>query len=161
MFRHFISQSILLSTLIAAGPAFASGWSFNVGYHNPPGATVGGNFMYLWTNWAVELGVGYIGVSEQINTDSKKDNQKNSYYTVGGDFNMKYLFRQGGFRPYLEGGVGTGISTSSAGDVSAGASITHPFGGAGLMFMGQSAYFYVGALVINAFEVLGGIGFNF
>lgn len=137
-------------------------WSFNVGYHNPPGATVGGNFMYLWTNWAFELGVGYINKTEVINKDSHDKNTKNAYYTVGGDLNLKYLFRAGQtFRPYFVGGVGTGVSTSSGGDVNAGASITHPYGGGGFYLMGNSAYLYLGVLVINAWEPQAGIGLNF
>ena len=145
----------------SASPAFAE-WSFNAGYHNPPGSTVGGNFMYLWTNWALELGVGYIGKSETINTDSQNSNAKNAYYTVSGDINMKYLFRAGNvFRPYFVGGVGTGISTSSGGQVNAGASITHPYGGGGFYLWGRSAYIYLGVLVVNAWEPQAGIGITF
>lgn len=149
---------ILISLAAVCYRASAEGWSFNIGYHNPPGATAGLNFMRLWTNWAFELGVGYIGKSESWN---EKDGTHDSYYSVGGDLNMKYLFRQGFFRPYLQGGFGVGVSTSGKGDVSAGASITHPFGGAGLMFMGSSAYFYIGYLFLNAGEPQAGLGFNF
>jgi hypothetical protein len=159
--RKIISTIFCIAAVTSATSAQAD-WSFNAGYHNPPDATYGGNFMYLWTNWAFELGVGYIGKTEVINTDSKKSNANNAYYTLGGDLNMKYLFRSGNvFRPYFVGGIDLGLSTSSGGQVSAGASVTHPFGGGGFYLMGHSLYLYLGILVINAWESQAGIGINF
>lgn len=130
-------------------------WSAGLGYHNPPGATVGLNLMDLWTNWAIEIGVGYIGSSENWNS-------KNNVYSVGGDLGLKYLFRSGDvFRPFFVGGISDGLATSTAGTVSAGASLTNPFGGAGFYLMGKEFYFYASYLILNAGEVQAGIGFPF
>src|SRR5258708_434291 len=97
-----------------------SGWSMGVGYHNPPDSTVGVDFMHLWTNWALEFGVGYIGSSESANNQtSTSSSNQSTVYTVGGDFNLKYLFASGSVRPYLQGGVDAAVSTSNSGGVSA------------------------------------------
>ena len=41
------------SFIFLTSPSFAKeGWSFNLGYHNPPGATLGLNFLRFWTNFA-------------------------------------------------------------------------------------------------------------
>lgn len=150
-----------LSMLLSI-PSFAeveSGWSLGPGYHNPPDATAGLNFMYLWTNWAVELGIGYIGSNEQDNTNSNGSSSTTTTYTVGGDFNLKYLFSSGTFRPYLQGGVGTGVSTSNNGAVGAGVDVTHPFGGGGFYLFGNSFYFYASYIFLNASEFQVGLGF--
>jgi len=60
-------KSVLaLCFLLFSAPAFAraSLWSVGLGYHNPPGATVGLNFMHLWSHVAFEAGIGYIGTGE-------------------------------------------------------------------------------------------------
>jgi hypothetical protein len=156
---------LIVSILLFSGVAKAD-WSWGLGYHNPPGATVGVNFMHLWRNWALELGVGYIGSNEYANNKAN-DNKNNPAasdsdrvtYTVAGDVNLKYLFSSGFVRPYLQGGVGTYVSTTSSGAIGAGASLSHPFGGAGLFFMGRSMYLYVSYLFINQSTFQAGIGF--
>src|SRR5688572_30244862 len=123
---------LIFVMLLALVPMPAqSDWSWGLGYHNPPGATVGLNFMHLWRNWALELGVGYIGSSESVNakarekeTDPAATDRDRVTYTVAGDVNLKYLFGSGTFRPYLQGGVGTFVSTTNTGAVSAGASLS-------------------------------------
>lgn len=148
-----------------AGPDH--GWSLGVGYHNPPGSTIGVNFMHLWTNWALELGIGYIGSYESENNNAS-NNQNNSsasdrdkvIYTVAGGINLKYLFGSGPVRPYLQGGLATFISTSNSGTVGAGASLNDPFGGFGIFFsLGKEAYLYVSYLLVNTSTLQIGVGF--
>jgi hypothetical protein len=164
-------RKIILSVAVSlffAAPCFGdsiNGWSLGVGYHNPPDSTVGLNFMHLWTNWALEFGVGYVGSSETPNTtDATKNNpsanpQTTTTYSVGGDINLKYLFSSGGVRPYLQGGVDTDLATTSNGNISAGASLTRPFGGFGIYFIGRTIYLYLSYLFINASTFQVGIGF--
>ena len=155
--RNWIScLTVALSLCFVSLPAQA-GWSWGIGYHNPPGATLGLNFMHLWSNWAFETGIGYIGSSENWNN---RDNDSTTY-TLGGDVNLKYLFGGKGFRPYLQGGFGAGLSTSTSGSVGAGTSISHPFFGGGIFLFGQGVYMYAGLLVINASTLQIGIGLPF
>jgi hypothetical protein len=136
--------------------AEAKGWSWGVGYHNPPGATIGVNFMHLWSNWAFETGIGYIGVGESWNRDGEREATS---FTVAGDVNMKYLFDGRTFRPYLQGGFGAALSTATNGSVGAGTSLSHPFAGAGLFIFGRKFYFYASYLFVNENALQLGIGF--
>lgn len=137
-----------------------AGWSWNIGYHNPPGSLLGVNFMHLWTNWAVELGIGNIQTS---NNNSSTSNSSSSSLTVGGDVNLKYLFGSGTFRPFLEGGVGLGTwaGTGSNGGLAAGTG--GGFFGGGFFLKGNPFYFYLGYLVFGGgggdFNL--GLGFDF
>lgn len=135
----------------------------NIGYHNPPGATVGLNFMHLWTKWAFEFGIGSVSSkdSEDWNSKEDKDQGKTTTYSVGGDLNLKYLFGSGGLRPYLQGGVGAAVSTTDEGSTSAGTSVSRPFGGVGFFAMGSGVYCYASWLFMNASTIQAGIGINF
>jgi hypothetical protein len=129
-------------------------WSIGAGYHDPPDATAGLNFMYLWTNWAVQFGIGYVGSSENWNS-------KNNAYAVGGDINFQYLFLSGLFRPYLVGGFGSGVALDKYKTISAGATISNPFGGGGFYLMGSDLYVYLGFLILNEGEFQAGFGIPF
>lgn len=111
----------------------AKGWSLNVGYNNPPGATLGLSFMHLWQDWAFELGAGSAKVKDQNNSSSEVT-------VLSGDVDFKYLFGSGGFRPYAQ--VGTFYSTTS-GSNTAGLSVGNStYGGLGFFGMGSSVYGY-------------------
>ncbi len=139
--------------------ARGGGWSLNIGYHNPPGADVGANFLYQWTNWAFEIGIGSIAVDDNNNTN----NQTSA--GIGGDLNLKYLFGNGGFRPYVQCGVmvGTGATVGNNDTSGASASTGNGFVGLGLMAeVGSSAYIYLGGNAFNkrSSEFFVGLGFD-
>ena len=121
------------------------GWSFNIANNNPPGATIGLNFMYLWSKVAFEIGVG----SAKVNDTSNNSAQVN---LLAGQLDLKYLFGSGGFRPYAQ--IGTGYSTSSSSSnsnttagLSAGGSL---YGGIGFFGLGNSVYGYASINIGNA-----------
>ena len=125
-------------------------WSWNIGYHNPPGSQVGVNFMKLWSNWAFEAGIG----SLDLNSDSNNDN---SSLQISGAINFKYLFMSGFLRPYVQGGFGTGIAIG--GNASAGTG--NSYLGAGVFFRGSPFYVYLSLLFENNGSTQAGIGFPF
>lgn len=157
----FNSIRLFIAILLFAIPGKASNdWSLNIGYHNPPGSNLGVNFLYEWTNWAFEVGIGSINVDDSDTNNSNTNNQTSA--GVGGDLNLKYLFGSRDFRPYIQAGVlvGTGATVGDNSGVSAGTG--QGFAGLGLMFSGRSVYFYLGG---NAFsrrssEFFLGLGFD-
>lgn len=144
--------AMLLTTSVPVNAHARGGWSWNIGYHNPPGAQVGLNFLYQWTNFAFEAGVGSI--------DSKSSGSSNTNtVTVGGDANLKYLFGSGWFRPYLQGGVMTGVAANND---NAGAGTGSGFWGGGIFLEGNPFYFYLGANMLRTnVEGNAGLGFGF
>lgn len=141
---RLIKVAFLLSLFFYSNSSFAtSGWSLNLGYNNPPGSTVGGNFMYEWSQWAFEIGVGSVKTSSTDSNGNKTDQA-----SIGGDLDFKYLMGSGGFRPYFQVGTGYGVSTS----IGIGGSA---YGGIGFFGMGSSWYGY-GSYNISS---SGGTGF--
>lgn len=150
--------ALLLTTSIPSA-AHARGWSWNIGYHNPPGATVGLNFLHQWTNFAFEAGIGSIDSKRTDDPNTNEDESKTNTVTVGGDINLKYLFGSGWARPYLQGGVMTGVAANNN---SAGAGTGSGFWGGGLFLQGNPFYFYLGANVLRSnTEGFAGLGFEF
>lgn len=145
---------IILFFLVISAKA-QQGWSLNLGYNNPPGATVGLNFMYLWSKWAFEIGAGSAKVND-------KNNSSTELSILTGQVDLKYLFGSGGFRPYAQLGTGYALSSNnnSAG-LGVGGSL---YGGLGFFGMGSSVYGYASYNLGNASSSSGfiqlGIGFN-
>ncbi len=161
-FSRIKLKSIIIGMLLLNSSVTFANWSWNIGYHNPPGSAFGLNFMKLWSNWAVEVGIGYLGSSETksstTNSGSSNSNSNTAQISTSGDLNLKYLFSSGTFRPYLQGGLGTAASVSNK--TGANASASNNFVGAGFFLMGSSVYFYT-SYVYNTeglFQV--GIGFQ-
>lgn len=157
--RILLRSFVFVIALCASTPASA-GWSWNLGYHNPPTSTLGINFMHLWSNWAFEIGVGSLD-SKKSNSDTTNSSSENTSNTVsvGGDMNLKYLFSSGWFRPYLQGGVMMGTAANSSG---AGVGTGSGFFGGGLLLKGNPFYFYIGANVIGgSTDAHAGLGFDF
>lgn len=125
-----VFKILLLLTLLPISSYATSGWSVSLGYNNPPGAQIGANFMYEWTQWAFELGVGNV----QTNTTDSSGNKTNQV-TIAGDIDFKYLMSSGGFRPYFQVGTGYGVSTG----IGIGGSA---YGGVGFFGMGSKWYGY-------------------
>lgn len=123
-----MKKLMAVSLLLGSVPALASGWRVSAAYNNPVGADLGVNVMHLWSNFAFEVGVGHIG--------GGKGNGG-----VSGDLDFKYLFGSSGWRPYLEAGLGYGLSGGDDG-VSFGAG--GPFGGGGFYYDGSKWVFNVG-----------------
>ena len=139
---------LILSMVIYSQLSFAD-WSMSVASNNPPGASVGLNFMYLWTNWAFEFGFG------QANSSTSSSNT--TTVSSSGDINFKYLFGSGWFRPYLQGGTGVGVSVGSG--ASAGTGST--FGGAGIFMLGQPIYAYLSYVTTGTANMQFGVGYRF
>lgn len=137
-----MKKTILLLLFILPTTSFANGWSLNLGYNNPPGASVGLNFMYLWQKWAFEIGAGSAKVKDSNNTDVS---------VLAGDIDLKYLFGSGGFRPYLQAGTFYNTNTgNNNASVSVGGS---SYMGVGFFGMGNSVYGY------TSYNVGGGTGY--
>lgn len=168
MSRVKIKQKIMIGLLLSvlmllpSSIALASaGWSWGIGYHNPPNATIGLNFMHLWSNWAFELGIGYINSTESNNSsDSNSDsNSKNVNLALAGDLNLKYLFGSGTFRPYLQGGTYAGMAAQTGKSSGASASLNNGFAGAGFFIMTSSFDFYISYVTAGNGSLQ--LGFNF
>jgi len=142
-----IPRSLPLYALLLIGGLCLSGTeakaqklSLGLGWHNPPGATVGLNAMWLWTNVAAELGLGWVKL-DSVDTNSNTD-QDTSTMVILGDANLKYLFMSGALRPYIQGGFGTGVY-AAVGDVNDfDIGIGGGFLGAGLYLMVGGGYLY-------------------
>ncbi len=134
--------------------ALAGNWSANLGYNNPPGSTIGLNFMDLGPQWAFEVGVGEVQQQSAGNTTTT---------SVLGDLNFKYLFSSSGLRPYLQLGAGSSASVTSNSGVNANVGVGGLFGGVGFMAVGQRLYLYMS--VDTGFNgggfFQGGLGYNF
>jgi hypothetical protein len=133
-------------------------WSWNLGYNNPPGATLGLNFMHLWTNWAFEVGLGAVQQSKGVDVSGKEVKS----VSLLGDINMKYLFSSGTVRPYLMLGAGSAASVVQSNQTSVSAGIGGSYYGAGIFLMGNPFYVYLGYANGggNGFPQVG-LGFNF
>jgi hypothetical protein len=125
--------------------------------------------MHLWSNWAFEAGLGYIGSDESKSQNSQTNSgtTTNSQLYAGGDINLKYLFSSGFFRPYLQGGFGTSVeignsnnSNNNSNNTGANASLNGAFGGAGFFLLGSELYIYVSYLTTNNGTLQVGVGFN-
>lgn len=156
--KKFFVVSLLILVLNPL-EAFA-GWSASLGYNNPPGATYGLNFMYLWTNWAFEAGIGGV---QQTSTNSGGQEAKTT--STLGDINLKYLFSSGVFRPYLQGGMGSSVSVTNASGVSAAAGVGGGYVGGGIFLLGNPIYVYgsinTGLSSGNSSFVQFGVGYDF
>lgn len=159
--------------LLPAHAAYATGWGWNVGYHNPAGATVGLNLQYLGASWAFETGIGWLDVrqdkqpsggSSSSNNSSSNDGKTTTSVTASGDVDVKYFLTGGGggggVRVYLQGGVGVGLGAGSGG---AGIGTGGGFGGLGLLFGGSKVYAYAAYDLDSARDgfVQAGIGTTF
>ena len=143
--------------LLFTSNSFA-GWNWGIGYHNPPGSTLGVNFMYLWSAWALELGIGSIDGGTSNNNSSND----NSTLSIGGDINLKYLFGSGFFRPYLQGGMGLGTGLTIGDNTGAGAGTGGIFFGGGAFLMANPFHIYLGLITDGGdFGTQAGIGFPF
>lgn len=139
--KQILQVSVFGFILLMVPLAEASyGWSWNLGYNNPPGATVGLNFMHLWTQWAFEVGVGGVQQSQGVNATTGQETKVTS---VLGDLNLKYLFSSGTVRPYLQVGTGTSASIVSQSGTSLSAGVGGLYYGGGLFLMGSSFYLYL------------------
>lgn len=158
--RMMIGVFFSLLTLLPSSFALASsGWSWGVGYHNPPNATIGLNFMHLWSNWAFEAGLGYINSTESNNSSASNSNSKNVNLALAGDINLKYLFGSGSFRPYLQGGTYAGMAAQAGNSSGASASLSNGFAGAGFFIMAGSFDFYISYVTAGNGSLQ--LGFNF
>jgi hypothetical protein len=170
-FKPFsVSWLILLGLLVPQGTAF-SNWTLNLGYHNPPGATVGFNFLYWGNPLIFEVGIGWIDVDtldEPENDDTSstpvdaEDEEDGVDVAVAGAINLKYLLSQGTIKPYLQLGTGAGtrLQAGDQNDIDGG--FGGLYGGIGLL-AGDPGFYAYGAYNINSHEnsfIQAGIGFD-
>lgn len=148
----------LLATLcfgLAASDALAD-YSLNIGYQNPAPSTVGVNAQYLGQQIGVEVGLGWAKAA------SSDDDKRRASLALLGDVNVKYLFMDGVFRPYLEAGVTLEndfyLGSISGVNLSSGP----PFFGAGAIFGSKTLYGYAGAVYLQGKTYAqGGVGWGF
>ena len=139
--RALSTTAILLTTFISA-PALAN-WTFNLGYHNPPGAKVGANFLYIGSDWGFELGLGWLDLDS---SDKDGDNDDDSTTAqASGAVSVKYFLSSGAARFYVQAGMGAAIGAEVGDDNDLGAGLGGPYGGLGLLlgspkFYGYAAY---------------------
>lgn len=138
--RYFFLLLFGIFVLLTFEQSRASGWSWNLGVNNPPGSTLGVNFMHLASNWAFELGIG--GVQQSKGIDSTT-NQETKAVSVLGDINLKYLFNGKVIRPYVQLGAGSSASIITNSGTSAGVGIGGGYFGGGLFFLGNPVYGYI------------------
>jgi hypothetical protein len=153
--------TILILGLIAPAKSSANGWSFNVGVHNPPGSLVGANFLHFWSHLALEMGVGWLDASSSNRNGTTGNGTAN--LAVAGDINLKYLFLDRVFRPYIQGGFGAATVTTVGDNTGASAGVGGGFFGGGIFICGQKVYGYGSinsAGGLNTF-LQGGLGFYF
>lgn len=155
--------AMLVAVLMVATPARAE-WTLNLGYQNPAVSTFGVNFLHFWTNWAFEIGVGWVDINAREKTSKNDDDttttSKKASFAAAGDVDFKYLFSSGGVRPFLQGGMGIGIGAAS--DEGLGAGMGGGFFGGGLFFGSPSFYGYASYNLSGSKEgfLQGGIGFD-
>ena len=143
------------SLLLLASPAVAD-WTWNVGYHNPAGSTVGLNLLYLGPTFGFEAGLGWIDVRADSDDDKKTDGS----FAAAGDVNLKYFVSSGKVRPYAQAGVAIGFGARTGSG--AGASTGGGFAGLGLLIGSPSFYGY-GAYDLDGSRsafVQAGLGFD-
>lgn len=139
---------------VLAAEAQAGSWGLSIGYNNPAGANVGGNFIYLGSKFAFEFGVG------AVEGDSDDDSGSAS---MAGDVDLKLMFGSK-WRPYLEAGLAVGIGGGVGDEGGLGLGAGDPFAGAGLMYEGSTFFFYVSGdykFKAEDFYPAGGLGVKF
>lgn len=138
--KQNILKALLLAFSLLLTNAAHANWTMNIGYNNPPGSTVGLNFLYWGSSGFVyELGIG--GLAADIDTNEENEVTDSDLW-IGGAANIKYLFTNSNIAPYLEGGFHTGLHIDFDDGVDAGAG--NLFGGLGLMMGKPNFYFYLG-----------------
>lgn len=165
---HLYKKLLLVALLFTPQAAWAN-WTLNLGYHNPLNAQIGLNFLRMGSNWGFEVGIGWVDM-DTIDTD--KDNDRTSgnntntteddtaRAAIAGEIDLKYFFGSGGFRPFLQGGMGAAVAAEVGKHLDAGAGLGGAFLGGGLLMGTPKFYGYVSASVINDVIVQGGIGFD-
>ncbi|MFW7380897.1 MAG: hypothetical protein ACOH5I_18925 [Oligoflexus sp.] len=148
--RFIPGLCLVLFTMLMSAPCLAN-WTFNLGYHNPPGSKVGVNFLYWSQPLMFEIGIGWIDVDSLDNEDTNEAGNNDATteeestdlrVAVAGALNVKYMLTSGGVRPYLQLGVGAGSYVQAGDDTDLGAGIGGLYGGLGLMAGSPQFYAY-------------------
>lgn len=151
-YHHLLlfSTCFLAIQLGLVQPAGASNWGWNLGSNNPPGATLGLNFMNLGSHWAFEFGVG--GVQQNRGTDPATNEETKSVSLLGA-VNLKYLFDGRTLRPYIQGGAGSSATVVTTSGASLAAGIGGAYFGGGIFLLGNPVYGYL------SYNLGGGTGY--
>jgi hypothetical protein len=156
-----LSCLIGLLVCIPSNSARAS-WSLNIGYHNPPQSNLGVNFLYDWTQIALELGIG--NIRTDANFDNHNENRDNDGVALGlgGDINGKFFFMKSAIRPYIQLGTLLGTYGSLGDNSGLGLGSGGLFWGGGLWFGQTSAFHGYLSLNLIGYSSFGqaGIGFS-
>ena len=159
---HRIARLITIWSLSLTATTSFANWTLGLGYHNPPNAGFGLNFLYFDYGWAFEIGLGW-GEVESKDTNNDTENEDDSVTgRVHGGVNFKYFFQEGTFRPYGQIGLLAGGSLTAGKSQGGQGGVGDLYGGLGLMVGSPDFYFY-GSFNITANEkdfIQGGIGFD-
>ncbi len=168
MFRlAFLNRLLLLASLFCIlVPTQALGnWTLNLGYHNPPNATVGVNFLYFKSSWAFELGIGWLDgdIESEDDSDENSQNQNeenNVKASAAGALNFKKFFSGGSVRPYLQIGVGAGVGIQAGDSGGFGAGVGGVYGGGGI-FIGDPTFYLYASYNLSSQSTFAQLGFGF
>ncbi len=153
----------IIAGLICTVPSISmANWSVNIGYHNPPQAGVGVNFLHEWSQVALELGIGSVRTDANFDNDEVSRDDDGLGLGLGGDINGKYFFLKSAVRPYAQIGALVGTYGSIGDNSGVGLGAAGVFAGGGLWF-GQtsSVHGYVSYNLISSSGFLqAGIGFD-
>lgn len=161
---RFLKASVTLIFLSASqAPTALAEWSLNLGYNNPPGATVGLNAMRTFSRgFAIEFGVGWFNINNRNSENSESKDKDTTQFALSGDINLKYFFSSGTVKPYLQGGFGMGLAGDIGGKTGLGAGVGSGFGGIGVNIGSKSIYAYASGNLISTGDpfLQAGVGFG-
>lgn len=171
-----LRQYLCLIVVLLAKPDISqANMTINLGYHNPPQATLGLNFLYLSGDLGFEVGVGWVNFetlkSDEVDKDDKNTTSQptgsddspddTAKFVVLGAFNLKYFFSKGSMRPYVMGGFGTGVAGALGEANDLDLSVGGGFAGIGILFGKPSFYGYFAALLRSeSWRPQAGVGFD-
>ena len=162
---------ISLAACLAGSETALANWSLNLGYNNPPGASLGVNFLYRGSKIGFEVGIGWVDADAKVEDDDSDDEdgeddddeETSAGLALAGDLNVKYFFSGGGVAPYIQGGFGAAVSGKVGDGGGANAGLGGGFAGVGLMAGGNDLYLYLSANVAGSTDNLFyqvGVGFD-
>ena len=158
--KHTISTILLIYLALFSEKSMAN-WSLNIGYQNPGITEYGANFLYEWSSFGFEVGLGRFGSSLNIDNDEKDTDDDNLKVGLGGDLDFKVFFQKAPVRPYLQLGSFFGTSGSIGDNSGINLGLGSTFFGGGLFFGKTSFYGYVSYNIVNSFDFLqAGLGFD-
>ncbi len=144
-----------LTILFFAQTGFAS-WSVNIGWHNPPAASLGVNVLKDFGYVGLEAGTGYFRLGND-DDDTNLSENKNAFILVGAA-NLKFFYPMSFGRPYLQVGADWRFGGEVSRESSLGVSSGKPYGGLGVLIGNTSSFYGYSSVNIGNKKIFGQIG---